>query len=425
MFHLSGYADFGIDTHRQGGETTERFCTLGTLKLWYLLQRKSIVLTKEPSTLRRALGCLSSMSRTPPQAVCSAFRFGSVRFAVLAVTFLILAGCAHQGPAIFRASDLETQATSPIRLVSRGQTIGYVSKDKIKLVIEVKHRIQQAVPGIYADLFITSSKEPNAFASVTSEGYVVVVTLGMLELAGWDQDAYAAVIGHEFAHLALHHSAARSQRGVVSHTAGEILGAVLSQAGVPMGGTLSNLVVTAVERTYTRDEERDADKKGFDYLVKAGFDPAGSVRLWEKMQTEPSGFSIPFLATHPLSQERIETMKALVSARSQETELVSSRAEVPQQTIQPTKDTDSSLSSRGNESTGSVGTQRQLAVGRPVRIIREPLGLYKEASQDSERVMRLYKKDVPTVEEISGDWLKVRLDSGSSGWIMRAWVDAQ
>ena len=265
------------------------------------LKESLIVLTKEFSTLPCSEVPVEHKKKPSTRRLrCVSVRFGLVRFAVLAIIFPVLAGCAHQGPAIYRASDIETQATSPIRLISRGRTVGYVSKDKVKLVIEVKRRIQQAVPGIYADLLITSSKEPNAFASVTNEGNVVVVTLGMLELAGWDQDAYAAVIGHEFAHLALHHSAARSQRDMVSRTAGAILGTALSQAGVPIGDTLSNLLATAVERTYTRDEERDADKKGFDYLVKAGFDPAGSVRLWEKMQTEPSGVSIPFLATHPL-----------------------------------------------------------------------------------------------------------------------------
>ena len=118
-------------------------------------------------------------------------------------------------------------------------------------------------------------------------------------------------------------------------------------------------------------------------------------------------------------------MKALVSARSQGTELVPSQAVVPQHAIQPTNDADSSVSSRGDETTVPVGTQRQLAVGKEVRILREPLGLHKEASRDSERVMRLYKKDLLTVEEISGDWLKVRVDSGFHGWIMKVWVDAQ
>lgn len=336
-----------------------------------------------------------------------------MRYVFLAI-LPVLAGCATQKVELWRASDI---AESPI--LPKGV---FISSDKVKLVIDVKKRIAQVIPGVYADLLIASPKEPNAFASSDNGHNVIVITLGMFNLAGWDRDAYAAVIGHEFAHLALHHGAARARREWVNTVASAILGTTLSQAGVPMGGDVANITMTAFERTYTRDEEREADRTGFDYLVKAGFDPGGAIRLWEKMQTVPAGFSIPFLATHPLSQERIENMRALASTHAHRTEIVSPQATVPESTTPPSTSTTSSTSSRGDESPSLTDVQRRIAIGKQVWISIESLDLNKEPSRHSERLERIYKKDVLIVEEVSGDWIKVRSSSGSLGWIMRSWV---
>lgn len=91
----------------------------------------------------------------------------------------------------------------------------------------------------------------------------------------------------------------------------EVLGVVLGAAGVPLGGTLANVATTAVATVYTRDEERDADKLGLEYARRAGYDPRGAVRAWERMMSASRPFSIPFLSTHPPSDERLETMKTL------------------------------------------------------------------------------------------------------------------
>lgn len=66
--------------------------------------------------------------------------------------------------------------------------------------------------------------------------------------------------------------------------------------------------------------------------------------------------------------------------------------------------------------------KRLIEVGKVVELIMEPLGLYKEPSRESERLQRLYKKDALVVEQVSGDWLKVRTPDGVHGWIMKSWV---
>ena len=64
---------------------------------------------------------------------------------------------------------------------------------------------------------------------------------------------------------------------------------------------------------YSRDHEREADKTGMDYLVKAGYDPGGMVDLMEvltKLSGEGSGGAVSTLfATHPMSSERLNTAR--------------------------------------------------------------------------------------------------------------------
>lgn len=234
---------------------------------------------------------------------------------------LALAGCASKNTAMWRAVDIEAQPTAAVRLVHDGQSLGQVNREQIKLMNAVKDRLEKVVPGVGVDLYVQAEATPNAFASSSADGKnrpLISITLGMIELVGWDSDAYAAVLGHEFAHLALRHNATRQQRRTVTQAASTALGLVLSAAGVPMGGTVADIGVTVVERTYSREEETQADQQGFAYLVAAGYDPAGAVRLWQKMQAAQktsTGFSIPFLSTHPLSQERIETMEKLAAGQ--------------------------------------------------------------------------------------------------------------
>ena len=118
--------------------------------------------------------------------------------------------------------------------------------------------------------------------------------------------------------LLLNHTNVRKERDQTRRATSSVLGLVLGAVGVPMAGTLADIGTTVLERTYTRDEERDADKLGLDYMVSAGFDPQGAVRVWRKMSENSYGSSIPFLATHPSSDERLKTSADMASQAAAE-----------------------------------------------------------------------------------------------------------
>ena len=142
----------------------------------------------------------------------------------------------------------------------------------------------------------------------------------MLKLVGNDKDFAAAIIGHEIAHITLEHGETRQSRSRVLSFIGILAGIAINvlieeHTGIQqdiVGGFLANLSTNLVANSFGRVEEREADEAGLKYASKAGYDPKGSVRLWQKLIafgiTEGGVF-----ATHPGSQDRLESLKVIIA----------------------------------------------------------------------------------------------------------------
>jgi len=213
--------------------------------------------------------------------------------------------------------DVEKLAESPassvnLRKHEGGAAVVTIQVSRVRSLRDVQRRIEKEA-GFAAALSLTDEgmPNPNAFSTVNDKGAFVALNLTMLDLLGDDADALAAVIGHEYAHLALKHREARQTREVGRQVLGTIIGILLGRVGVPMGGTISDLGTAMVSRTFSRDEEREADEKGIRYAAAAGFSVDGGIRAWERMAGRNSDRPVPFLATHPAPEERIENMRQL------------------------------------------------------------------------------------------------------------------
>lgn len=118
----------------------------------------------------------------------------------------------------------------------------------------------------------------------------------------------AALLGHEIGHVNARHTAARMSQGVLAQL---LLGGAGAVAG---GGALGQVVqglgglgVSAMLASYSRDDERQADELGMEYMVRAGYNPLGEVQLMEFLMAQhkdrPNALETLF-ATHPMSDER-------------------------------------------------------------------------------------------------------------------------
>jgi predicted Zn-dependent protease len=227
------------------------------------------------------------------------------------------------------ASGIANVPAESVRLTSKNkEVVATVARLRVVRLIDVLTRIEAAA-GVSADLFVVQMDDgqPNAFAAVAKDGRnVVAVTPAMLELLGDDADAYAAVIGHELAHLARKHRADRASRQGLLQGLGAVATLLIAARTGTNASALVDLSTAIVDRSYSRDEEREADRLGIEYAAGAGFDPRGAVRLFERMGQAAQGTTLAFLSTHPASEERVASVQQIIESLPAEKRAGGSRA---------------------------------------------------------------------------------------------------
>lgn len=159
------------------------------------------------------------------------------------------------------------------------------------LGIDIVRRKIDAQSDISTTLYLCESRTPNAFATRERGRNIVAITTGMYRLLGDDWHAYAAIVGHENAHLVLNHQAQRVIRGMA-------LNAVAQHTGIPSIG------IHAFDATFSRKEEYQSDDYGLRYALCAGFSPGGAIRMHKKLNS-----SSTFLHSHPSSKSRTRALQ--------------------------------------------------------------------------------------------------------------------
>lgn len=142
----------------------------------------------------------------------------------------------------------------------------------------------------------------NAASAGGGEFYV---TTGLLQRA--DDQQLMAVLAHEVAHDDLGHVAKAQALG-----AGVGIGAIILDQIFPGTGQVAPIAGALITRSYSRKEEYQADQHGVTLLKRIGQpkDVMINTLTW-LMQSEGSGGSGGFFATHPATGDRIEALRKL------------------------------------------------------------------------------------------------------------------
>ncbi len=242
----------------------------------------------------------------------------------------LLAGCAARSHLYWNVRELVLAPEPTIALTAPGERlILSVNKQTIQKVFLSHLRITRAAK-VQADLLLVDGEDPNAFAALVNGRRVIAINAAMARLVGDDVDEFAALLGHETAHWAKGHVDARKTRANGIQAAGTLVGVGLGMAGVPGAGYISGFGADLIEASYSRDDEREADAFGVEYMTAAGFDAGATVRLHEKMLKLPSGVRIPFLSSHPSGQERIENLKKLIEVKKSELKVTEKAGSTPE-----------------------------------------------------------------------------------------------
>lgn len=211
-----------------------------------------------------------------------------------------------------RKFDLYIETRFPV--IHDSQITGYVQS--------IVDRLTAAMPPQPFPIKVTVVRNGalNAFASAA--GHITVFSGLIANLDS--EDELASVIAHELAHVSERHIAKSIEKGQLVG-AGSLLGILAGVlVGSQGGGSGADALVLgsvagarAMQLKYTRENEKDADQYGVDFLVGAGFAPTGMASAFEKirrLQWMAGGGDVPsYLATHPGMEDRAGYMQERIA----------------------------------------------------------------------------------------------------------------
>jgi Zn-dependent protease with chaperone function len=153
---------------------------------------------------------------------------------------------------------------------------------------------------------IHEESTPNALAF---PGGLVVVTSGLLEQVE-SENELAFVLGHELGHFR-HRD---HLRGIGRGVAFALVMGALGLGGSGGAAQLATLSGQLAARGFDRDQENDADRFGLLLVQQEYGHVAGAWDFFERLP-DPGGLVekeiVHYLATHPLTEDRIQAMHAL------------------------------------------------------------------------------------------------------------------
>ncbi len=172
----------------------------------------------------------------------------------------------------------------------------------------VANAITREVGGNW-EVIVFEDKTLNAFALPGSK---IGVHTGLIDLVD-NQHQLAAVIGHEIGHVLARHSNERMSQKVGAQMGISLIAAVAAPQ-TPLGQTAVSLLGVGAQygviMPFSRLHESEADQIGLELMAKAGFNPAESVTLWQKMAQASQGEQpAEFLSTHPSHETRIDDLR--------------------------------------------------------------------------------------------------------------------
>jgi predicted Zn-dependent protease len=168
---------------------------------------------------------------------------------------------------------------------------------------------------------VIDSDEVNAFAL---PGGFFYVNSGLI-LAADEEAELAGVMGHEIGHVAARHYTRSVTKGTILQWATIPL-ILLGPGGWGGYGLYQglNLAIPMGFLKFSRDQEREADYLGLQYMYKAGYDPNAFVSFFEKLQAQERRRpgSIPkIFSDHPPTPERVqkaqEEIQTILPARDE------------------------------------------------------------------------------------------------------------
>ena len=168
----------------------------------------------------------------------------------------------------------------------------------------------------------------NAFAIPAGHIFVHSGLLAAME----SEDELAGILAHEIAHVAYRHISKRIERSKkieLATMAGMVAGIFL---GVATGDTSAAQTLTmgsaaagqTASLSYSRQDEAQSDQAGLKYLIDAGYDPRGLLKVLRTIRSKQwfGSEQIPtYMMTHPAVEERLAAVDLWTTSQAEQNKL--------------------------------------------------------------------------------------------------------
>jgi len=202
--------------------------------------------------------------------------------------------------------DAAQQVSSSLGLVENAALQQYVSGVGLELARTSER------PDLPWEFHVVDDPTPNAFAL---PGGYIYVTRGLLTLMNSEAEL-AAVLGHEIGHVTARHSVSQLSQAQLAQLALGI--GMIASPELRQFGELANTGLSLLFLKFGRDDERQADELGFQYMLAHQYDVREMRDVFVALQSsgELAGQSpIPsWLASHPGPPDRIAAVQERISA---------------------------------------------------------------------------------------------------------------
>ncbi len=210
------------------------------------------------------------------------------------------------------SEDTEIQIDKQYSPLQFSTDYGEVQDNKLnRYISEVGNKMAAAShrPHMPYSFRVVNATYVNAYAFPAGS---IAATRGIM-LTLENEAELAALLGHELGHVNARHAAEQMSKGQLTQA---LVGGISVLAGTQsaalgeLAGQLGQISAGALLAKYSRNNEREADALGIEYMVGAGYGSEGFVGLMEMLNSMSKHKSTTvdlLFATHPMSQERYDT----------------------------------------------------------------------------------------------------------------------
>ena len=226
-----------------------------------------------------------------------------IRLGALAALSL-LAGCATLGGANYYSVDQEWEAGRQLEAQLARQLPLTNDRTLTRYINDIGQRMarQTALGDRRWRFYVVRDDAINAF---NVPGGLVYINTGLIAQVG-SASELAGAIAHEVAHGAARHG---TQRLSAANELNQVAGAIGVGGGAE--GLAAQIAAQGAFASFSRRDEREADRLGVQIMAQSGWDPDGLADLLERLAAAERGGGVAFFRTHPLSSDRMQAVRQL------------------------------------------------------------------------------------------------------------------